>query len=46
MEVIVQKLDDILHSLRPLAVEWEDDTARRVINQLQALPVKKGIHSR
>jgi DpnII restriction endonuclease len=41
MEVIVQKLDDILHSLRPLTVEWKDDTARRVIDQLQALPVKK-----
>jgi hypothetical protein len=41
MEVIVQKLDDILDSLRPLTVEWKDDTARRVIKRLQALPVKK-----
>ncbi len=41
MEVIVQKLDDILDSLRPLTVEWEDDTARRVIERLRALPVKK-----
>jgi hypothetical protein len=41
MEVIVQKLDDILTSLSPLTVEWKDDTARRVIERLQALPVKK-----
>ncbi len=41
MEVIVQRLDDILNSLRPLTVEWKDDTARRVIDQPQTLPVKK-----
>jgi hypothetical protein len=41
MEVIVQKLDEILESLRPLTVEWQDDTARRVIERLRALPVKK-----
>jgi hypothetical protein len=41
MEVIAQKLDDIVDSLRPLTVEWKDDTARRVIDRLKALPVKK-----
>jgi len=41
MEVIAQKLDDIVDSLRPLTVEWKDDTARRVIDRLTAMPVKK-----
>jgi hypothetical protein len=41
MEFIAQKLDDIVASLRPLTVEWEDETAHRVIHRLKALPVKK-----
>jgi DpnII restriction endonuclease len=41
MEVIAQKLDDIVDTLRPLTVEWKDDTARRVIDYLKALPLKK-----
>ena len=41
MEVIAQKLDDIVDSLRPLTVEWKDDTAHRVIDRLKALPIKK-----
>jgi hypothetical protein len=40
MEFIAQRLDDIVASLRPLAVEWKDETARRVIDQLQAFPIK------
>jgi hypothetical protein len=40
MEVIAQKLDDIVASLRPLNVEWKDETAVRVIERLKALPVK------
>jgi DpnII restriction endonuclease len=40
MEVISQKLDDIVSSLRPLTVEWKDDTARRVIDRLKTVPVK------
>jgi hypothetical protein len=36
MEVIAQKLDDILASLQPLTVAWQDETARRVIRQLKA----------
>src|SRR4051794_18414592 len=41
MEVIAQKLDDILASLQPLTVEWQDDTSRRVIEQLKRLRVKR-----
>lgn len=41
MEVIAQKLDDIVNSLQPLAVEWKDDAARRVIGRLDAFPVKQ-----
>lgn len=41
MEVIAQKLEDIIASLRPLTVEWKDDTARRVIECLKSLPVKR-----
>jgi hypothetical protein len=40
MEVIAQKLDDILESLQPLTVEWQDETARRVIQSLKNLRVK------
>lgn len=40
MEFVAQKLDDIISSLRPLTVEWKDDTARRVIDRLRALRVK------
>ena len=45
MQVIAQELDDILDSLRPLTVDWKDDRARRVIDRLEALPVKKGYTS-
>src|ERR1700686_2962592 len=41
MEVIAQRLDDIVKSLRPLTVEWKEETARRVIDALKVLPVKK-----
>ncbi|HKN71852.1 MAG TPA: hypothetical protein VJX30_12520 [Terriglobales bacterium] len=41
MQVIAQKLDDIMASLQPLTVEWQDDTARRVIQSLKRLRVKK-----
>src|ERR1019366_6786389 len=41
MEVIAQKLDDIVNSLRPLTVDWKDDTARRFIDRLKALRVKR-----
>lgn len=41
MEVISQKLDDILESLSALTVDWKDDTARRVIAYLTNVPVKQ-----
>jgi len=41
MEVIAQSLDDIVKSLRPLSVSWEDDTALRIIERLRNIPVKK-----
>src|SRR5262245_10960590 len=40
MEVIAQRLDDILGSLSPLTVDWKDDIAHRVIEKLKKLPVK------
>ena len=40
MEVIAQKLDDIVDSLRPLTVEWTDETALRVIERLGSFPLK------
>jgi hypothetical protein len=40
MQVVAQTLDDILATLRPLTVEWQDDTSRRVIVEIEALPVK------
>lgn len=41
MEVIAQKLDDIVDSLRPLTVEWQDETSHRVIALMKAMPVKE-----
>lgn len=41
MKVVAQSLDDILSALQPLKVEWQDDTARRVISRLQKFPRKK-----
>lgn len=40
MRVVTQSLDDILNSLQPLLVEWQDDVAYRVIDRLKALPAK------
>jgi hypothetical protein len=41
MEVIAQKLDDIVNSLQPLAVEWKDETAYRILDQLSHFPAKE-----
>jgi hypothetical protein len=41
MEVIAQQLDDILESLQVLTVEWQDDTARGVIQRLQTIPSRR-----
>ncbi|MGQ9371516.1 DpnII family type II restriction endonuclease [Azospirillum sp. ST 5-10] len=40
MEVVAQSLDELLDALRPLAVDWRDPTALRVIDRIEALPVK------
>ncbi len=41
MEVIAQKLDEILATLRPLTVSWKDETAERVIARLKRFRAKK-----
>ena len=41
MELIAQTLDEIMTTLRPLIVDWEDETAHRVIMKLRAFPAKK-----
>lgn len=40
MHSITQSLDDILASLRPLAVDWRDPIALRVIEKIKALPIR------
>lgn len=40
MEIIQQKLNDLLDSLSPLSVDWRDDVARRVIEQIEQIPIK------
>ncbi len=40
MQIVNQKLEDILGSLRHLEVDWKDETANHVIDQLRGMPVK------
>lgn len=40
MERVVQNIEDILNTLQPLTVDWQDETSQRVIAELEALPVK------
>jgi hypothetical protein len=40
MQIVIQKLEDILDSLQHLEVDWKDETAINVIAQLQKIPVK------
>ncbi len=40
MQIVSQKIEDILGSLRHLQVDWKDATAIHVIEKLQELPVK------
>ena len=40
MQVIAQTLDQILASLRPLSVEWQDEVAQRLIERLKGFPIK------
>ena len=41
MRVVAQQLSDILDSLQPLKVDWQDEVARRVIARVEAIPVKR-----
>lgn len=41
MQVVTQTLGEILGSLRPLAVDWQDDISRRVIAEIEIMPVKQ-----
>jgi len=41
MRVVAQQLDEIIDSLQPLRVEWQDEVARRVISQLETTPAKE-----
>jgi len=45
MKVVDQSLDDVVAALSPLAVDWMDDVAARVIAKLAALPVKEAFGS-
>jgi hypothetical protein len=40
MQIVVQKLEDILDSLQHLEVDWKDETAINVIAQLKKIPVQ------
>jgi hypothetical protein len=40
VQIVSQKIEDILGSLRRLEVDWKDETAIHVIAQLRDLPVK------
>jgi hypothetical protein len=40
VQIVSQKIEDILGSLRHLQVDWKDATAIHVIEKLQELPVK------
>lgn len=41
MEIVAQKLDDIVASLQPLTVEWRDETAHRIIHRLTGFTIKE-----
>jgi hypothetical protein len=40
MKVLAQSLDDIVASLQPLKVDWQDDVSKRVIEEIGIMPVK------
>lgn len=40
MRIVTQSLEEILGSLQPLSVEWQDDVAHRVIDRMKALAVR------
>jgi hypothetical protein len=40
VRIVTQSLTEILDSLQPLTVEWQDDVAYRIIERLMKFPVK------
>lgn len=40
MRIVAQNIDDIVESLRPIAVDWQDDVARNVIERLLQIPIR------
>ena len=40
MQIVVQKIEDILDSLQHLEVDWRDETATNVIARLKEIPVQ------
>lgn len=41
MEIIKQNLSDLLSNLSPLTVDWRDDVAQRVIEQIERIEIKE-----
>lgn len=41
MQFVKQTIEQILGAVRPLEVDWKDDTAKRVIARIKALPRKE-----
>ncbi len=40
MRRVIQTLPEIIASLQPLQVEWQDEIAKRIIERLRAFPIK------
>ena len=40
MEFVEQALSDVISALGPLRVDWQDDTARRVMEKFESFPIK------
>ena len=40
MRIVTQTLKDILDSLQPLIVDWQDEVAHRVVERIKTLPAK------
>src|SRR5947207_2433717 len=41
MEFVAQTLNEIVATLRPLTVDWKDETARQVIERLHEFPIRE-----
>lgn len=40
MKHLAQNIEDILGSLQPMSVDWQDDVVRRVIKEIESIPTK------